>query len=201
MLLCAALWLALSAKAGVYDVVVTQDDYYQASTPIELVSTIPAVNYNIGSDRHFRRVAHVLIPNLKPGDILTISSNFEITNDLGTIAEFAAALVLTPTSTGTAGLENMGSLSNSNEPSSGKFITRFPGYNLTPNQGTNFPHGGMHHGMMPLNAVYKVPEGVSGNQYVAIMSYVAGSQYWPTSEYVTVEPYAGWLQVKVERNQ
>jgi len=168
-------------------------DYYEAPYPVELVSTIPAVQYSVGTDRHFRRVAHVLIPDLQPGDLLTIASHFEITNDLNTLVEFSAGLVLTPTDSGTAGLENMNSLSNGTEPAYGKFITRFPGYNLTQN-------GKMHHGMMPLNAIYKVPEGVSGSQYVAIMSYVAGLQYWPTSQAVVVEPYCGWLQVKVDRS-
>jgi hypothetical protein len=182
------------AYAGTYDVVVEPKkvDYYEAPRPIELISTIPAVNYLVGQDRHFRRVAHVLIPDVQPGDILTIASNFEITNDLNSLVEFVAGLVLTPDSSGTAGLELMSSLSAATMSPSGKFVTQFPGYNLTQN-------GKMHHGMFPMNAIYKVPEGVSGDQYVAVICYVAGLQYWPTSQAVTVEPYAGWLQVKRER--
>jgi hypothetical protein len=196
----ALLLVCVSVQAGTYDPVVkNQVDHYEAPLPAELVSYIPAVNYYSGPQRHFRRVAHVLVPDVRPGDILTVASNFGVTNDLDTLVELAAGLVLTPDATGTAGFENMVSLSSSEQPSSGKMMTRFVGFNVTPNPSPLFPHGGMHHATLPLNAIYRVPEGVSGNMYVAIVSYVAGIQYWPTSEYVTVEPWCAWLQVKRER--
>lgn len=173
-----------------------QVDFYAAPTPIELISTIPAPNYTTNSQRAFRRVAHLLIPDVQPGDVLDVDSCFEITNDItdnaNDLVEFSAGLILTPASSGTAGLETMTSLSTSSEPSNGKFMTRFPGYNLTENEK-------MHHGMMPLSTKYLVPAGVSGDQYVAIMCYVAGTDSAPTSDFVTVEPYAGWLRVERRR--
>jgi hypothetical protein len=199
-ILLALLLVCHVSHAGEYLALAPRVDYYEAQRPIEIITSIPAVNYSLGQDRHFRRVAHVMIPDVKPGDILSIASSFEITNDLPTLVEFVAGLVLTPDATGAAGVELLSSLSGQTQSASGKFITQFSGYNLTPNQNANFPNGAMHHGIFPLNAVYRVPEGVSGDQYVAIISYVAGLQHWPTSQTVKVEPYAGWLQVKRERN-
>ena len=163
-------------------------EFFNAPWPIELVTSIPAVNYHTGPDRHFRRIAHVLVPNCAPSQLLDCAGSFEITNDLSGLVELAACMLITPTSAGTAGLEYMTSLSGSAEPANGKFITRFPGFNVTPN-------GGMHHAYFPLQGRYVVPEGMSGDLYVTIMAYCGGLKYWPTSETVAVEPYCGTLSV------
>lgn len=166
---------------------------FVAPWPVELISSIPAKQYDSGPGRAFRRVAHVFIPDCKAGDILDCRGSFEVTNDLGYLVELAACLVLTPDAMGTAGLELMGSLSNSNEPSRGKFITRFPGFNVTPN-------GGMHHAYFPLSAHYVVPEGVTGDQYLAIVAY-CGGRYYTEAESIAVEPYCGSISTLRWRNQ
>ncbi len=168
---------------------------FVAPRPIELLQWLPAVQYNSGPERQFRRIAHVLVPDLQPGDILHCAGSFEITNGLGYVVELAASLVLTPDADGTAGVELLASLSNGQEPSRGRFITAFPGFNVTPNVSPNFPNGGMHHAMFPLSKTYVVPEGINGDQYVAIIAYCGGLQYWPTSAAVKVEPYCGDLSV------
>lgn len=136
-----------------------------------------------------------MVPDVKAGDILQCKSNFEASNALGFIVELAAALVLTPNVTGTAGVELLTSVSGSQQPSGGKWITRCPGYNLTPNNCAKFPNGGMHHGMFPLNKDYVVPAGVSGNQYVAIVAYCGGLSYWPTSDAIAIEQWCSDISV------
>ena len=168
---------------------------FVAPWPCELVSSLPAVQYSAGTDRHWRRIAHVLVEDVAAGDILQCKSCFEVTNDLPFIVELAACLILTPCSTGTAGLEFLASVSGAQEPSNGRFITRCPGYNLTPNSCPKFPNGAMHHGMFPLSKDYVVPAGVSGNQYVAVMAYCGGLNYAPTSDLITVEPWCSDLSV------
>lgn len=160
----------------------------------ELISSIPAKNYNTGPERAFRRVMHLLVPDCRPGDILDVAADFQISNALGYIVEFCATLVLTPDAEGTAGLESMVSLSDGTEPARGRFITPMPGYNVTPNASTNFPYGGMHHARFPMAAKFEVPSDVTGDQYVAIISYVAGQRY-DTLHSVSVDAPSGFISV------
>jgi hypothetical protein len=159
---------------------------YVAPWPCELVTNIPAVQYNSGTERHWRRVIHCLVPDVQPNDILQCKACFEVTNNLGFVVELAAAMLLTPQAAGTAGIENLTSVSSPQEPSDGKFITRCPGFNVTPQ---------MHHAMFPLAKDYIVPEGASGDQYVAIMAYCGGLQYWPTSHSIVVEQWCADISV------
>jgi hypothetical protein len=168
-------------------------DFFEATWPIELISTIPAPQYEVPADKRWRRVAHKLI-DVQPNDILIVTSSFQISNALNSIVEFVAGLVITPDATGTCGVELLSSVSAASESASSKFLTRFTGKNVTPNQCTNFPFGGEHHSPFPLSTQYKVPEGVSGNQYIAIISYVAGLQPESAGEFVTVDS-AGHLQI------
>lgn len=168
---------------------------YIAQPPIELIQWLPAVQYVSGPDRHFRRIAHVKVPDVRPGDLLLCNGSFEITNGLQYLVELAAALVLTPCAQGTAGVELMPSLSSGQEPPDGRFVTGFSGFNVTPNQCQQFPYGGMHHAIFPMGTSYVVPAGVSGDQYLAVIAYCGGLQAWPTTAAVKVEPLCGRLSV------
>lgn len=176
---------------------VYKPDLYVAPWPVELVSTMPAAHYEVGQDRQFVRIAHLLVPDLLPGDKLLCSGSFGMTNDLPFLVELAAGLLLTPSATGTCGLELLPSVSDIGvEPSGGRFITRFVGFNVTPNEvEPQFPHGGMHHALWHLTKGYVVPQGVNGDHYVAIIAYCAGEELWPTSDIVTIEPMCSDLSV------
>lgn len=180
-----------------------------APWPIELVTSIPAVQYAAPAsplDRQWRRVAHLLIPDCRPGDLLECLCSVQVSNNLPFIStplpngytgphivEVAGGLVLTPSSTGTAGLEAMSNVSTSQEPSGGRFITRMSGANVTPNPG-------MHHHEITRAARYIVPPGSSGPQYVALMLYCGGLRYAPTTDALAVDQYCGSFSVEQTRS-
>lgn len=166
----------------------SKPDVYIAPWPIELVTSMPAPNYDSTHPRLFTRIAHVLVPDCQPGDILDCSGTFQISNRLGELVEFSCALVLTPDATGVAGIADPFNLSNGMQPPNGKFITRFPGFNVTSNP------GGMHHAPAHLRGRYVIPEGMSGDQYVVIVSYAAGLQF-DSSRTVFVDQWCGDLSV------
>lgn len=169
---------------------VPKPEAFIAPWPVELIATIPALNYNFstGHYRAFRRLAHVLVPDCQPGDLLDCSATLQVSNNLGELVEFSAALVLTPDSTGVAGIADPFSLSSTAEPPGGQFITRFPGFNVTSNP------GGMHHAPFTRAGRYIVPDGISGDQYVAYIAYAGGQTYDPTRT-LTVDQWCGDLSV------
>ena len=174
--------------------VAAKPELFVSPWPAELVPDMHAKQYLSGPERAFTRIAHVKVPNCQPGDILSCKAYFQASNALGYNVELAACLVLTPYVNGVAGMHQLSSLSNADEPPDGKFITRFPGFNVTPNSCTKFPHGGMHHAYYPLVADYLVPEGVSGDQWVAIVAY-AGGILTSTNERMKVDGYCSSVSV------
>lgn len=165
-----------------------------APWPIELTDRIYAPNYDATHPRIFTRIAHVLIPNCNPGQLLDCSGTFQISNRLGDIVEFCACLMLTPSSTGVGGLQDPFNVSGSLNPANGRFISRFPGFNVTPNANSNFPNGGMHHAPFTRHARYVIPEGITGDQYVAIVAYAA-STVIDSNRFVYVDQNCGDLSV------
>lgn len=158
-----------------------QIDHYRSPRRESLVGTLPAPQYVIATDRKWQRIQHVLVPDCQPGDILSCKASFEITNDLPFLVELGACLYLSPHASGMDGIESKSwtvpeVMTNS-----------VPGFNVTPNQCANFPHGGMHHAVMLLHADYSVPDGIAGDRYVAIFAYCAGLNPWPTNDTVKVE--------------
>jgi hypothetical protein len=180
-----------------------RDDTITAPWPIELVAAVdPIWNYNNYIDRAglWRRFAHVFVPDVQEGDVITTLFSFEGTNPNGYAVEFVCGLVLTPTASGTAGCEAMPSVSGSYEPSGGRLMSRMPGYNVTPalDQFNNIWHG-MHHGMFTINTAYTVPAGISGDRYVAAIGYAAGSSYTQSGDKFDIEPYCGDMSVNIKR--
>lgn len=168
-----------------------------APHPVELVSTMPAPNYDVwnGYPRAFTRIAHVLVQDCQPGDLLDVKATFQISNRLADIVEVSCSLVLTPNSFGVAGIVDPFPVSQGIHPPNGLFMKRFPGFNVTPNQTAKFPYGGMHHAPSHLMCDFVVPEGVNGDQYVAIIAYAAGVSYDPAN-IVYVDQNCGDLSVK-----
>lgn len=165
-------------------------EVFIATWPIELISSMPAVTYKFseGKFREFRRLAHVLVPDCSPGQIIDCIGTLQISNNLGELVEFSAALVLTPEIAGVAGIADPFNLSSNAEPPNGKFITRFPGFNVTTNP------GGMHHAPFTRQGRYVIPEGIHGNQYVAYIAYAAGETVDKTRT-VSVDSWCGDLSV------
>lgn len=177
-------------------------DVFSAPRPIELITEVfPLWDYTNYIDRAglWRRFAHVKLTDVQPGDIIHVDSLLEATNPHGYAIEWVVGIVLTPLASGTAGCENMPSVSSNFEPTHGKSITRFPGFNVTPmtditdTDGNNvFP--GEHHSVMSLSATYVVPAGISGDQYVALIGYAAGSSYTTANaDKLVIEPGCGHL--------
>jgi hypothetical protein len=154
-------------------------DVYIAPWPVELVSTMPAPTYQATAarPRYFTRIAQVMVPDCQPGDLLEVLATFQVSNRLPDIAEFSSSLVLTPDATGVAGIADPTIVSGPAQPPRGKYMKRFPGFNVTPNATANFPNGGMHHAPAHLNCRYIVPDDVSGDQYVIIVAYAASTGY------------------------
>lgn len=173
---------------------ISSPDCYIAPWPIELVSSMPAPNYDSTHQRLFTRVAHVLVRDCKKGDILDCSGTFQISNRLGELVEFSACMIITPEENGVGGIQDPFNLSSNAEPPNGKFVSRFPGYNVTPNASVNFPNGGMHHAPFNIHTRYIVPEGISGDQYIAIIAYAAGLTF-DSSKTVSVDKWCGDLSV------
>lgn len=159
---------------------------YVAQWPIEQHYMLPAVGYSVGTERAWRRWAHVKVEDVQPGDILVCNAAVEITNDLVREVEVACCLVLTPSETGTAGLENMNSISSPAQPAGGVMLTRCPAENVD---------NVTHHKIYTRHAVYNVPDGIHGDFYVALIGYVgAGANNNST---VQLEPYCGDMSVVV----
>lgn len=162
--------------------------------PVELVAAMSAPTYDATHPRYFTRLAHVLVPDCRPGDLLDCSATIQITNDLpGQLVEYSAALVLTPDEYGVAGIADAtGALFNLSapavQPPSGRFVTRFPGINVSPNP------GGMHHCPQTRHARYIVPEDVSGDQWLAFIAYAAGQTFSPANA-VKVDAACGDISV------
>jgi hypothetical protein len=154
--------------------------------PIEDIPSLYTQYYASGQGnlRAFGRVSHVMIPDCQPGDEIIATGNFEVTTTLGWM-EFCACLVLTPDASGVCGFNNMASnsVSTTEEPATGRRMTAFPGYNVD---------SVMHHGMFPMTGMIKVPEGWSGDLYVAIISYVSSNPGIGLN--IPVEPFCGHLQ-------
>ncbi len=182
---------------------ISRYDTYVAPWPIEKVSAVdPILNYTNYIDRAslWRRFSHVLVPDVQAGDILHTTLSLEATNDENYAVEWVCGLVLTPNETGLAGMDSVPSLSGTDTPSGGKLMSRFPGYNVTPQvaPGGSVWHG-MHHGMFSLSTSFIVPEGVSGNQYVAAIGYASGSSYTVANDKLIIEPYCGDMSVTLVR--
>lgn len=171
-------------------------DTYVAAWPIELETELPEVNYVSYTQRIWKRVAHVLVPDCQPGDVLQCKFTFEVTNEQNHALELSGGLVLTPASTGTAGVEDMPSVSSTYQPTNGLMVSRMGGYNVTPQiaPGGSVWHG-MHHGEIYRNVDFIVPEGVSGDRYVAAMFYCGGSSYTVSGGKLVIEPYCGDMSV------
>lgn len=167
----------------------TQPELFKASWPIELVEWLLAPHYDfeLGKYRNFGRLAHVLIPDCRPGDILDCSGTVQISNNTGLLVEYSAALVLTPDASGVAGIADPVSVSDGAEPPNGRWITRFPGFNVTTNP------GGMHHAPFTRHSRYQIPEDVSGDQYVAFIAYASAQPVYDRS--VKVDQNCGDLTV------
>lgn len=179
-----------------YDpVTITRYEHFRAAWPIELVSEVrPVLNYTNYIDRShmWRRFAHVLVTDVQAGDILDVSCALEATNPNSYPIEWVYGLVITPSASGTAGCENMPSVSSTYEPSGGKLISRMGGQNVT-------GHAYQHHAIFPLSVKYTVPTGISGDQYVAAIGYAAGSSLSGTNDALVIEPYCGDLSVTLVR--
>lgn len=166
---------------------------FKARWPVELVPSMPAVNYDATHPRAFTRLAHVLVPDCQAGDILDCDGTIQISNALGELVEYAAALVATPQASGTAGIADAnGALFNTSseliEPPFGRWVTRFPGYNVTPNG------GGMHHAPLSRRGRFLVPQALTGDIYIAFIGY-AGGQTFDSNRKVTVDRCCGDLSV------
>lgn len=170
-----------------------------APWPVELVADMPAPSYDAAHPRAFTRLAHVLVPDCREGDLLDCSATLQISNRLGEIVEFCAALVLTPAASGPAGIVDLpGALFNTSsaqQPGNGRFITRFPGFNVTPNwTAVKFPYGGMHHAPFARHGRIVVPADCEGDNYVAYIAYAAGTTF-DASRTVSVDAWCGDLSV------
>lgn len=174
---------------------------YEAAWPIELVSEMTEVEYSDYTERIWYRIAHVFVPDCRPGDILDCKFMFEVTNDEDHALELSGGLIITPNATGTAGVEDLPSVSTLDQPAEGKFVTRFGGYNVTPAfvSGGGVWHG-MHHGEFHRSKDYIVPEGISGDQYVIAACYCGGSTLTDPGGKLIVEPFCGDFTVKRTRN-
>ena len=122
-------------------------ELFISQRPIELVSSIPAVNYGSGPNPPGNRIAHVYLPGCKSGDVLDIDAAFEVTNDLNTNVELVWWLVLSSSFTGV----------------SGEQITFPKGYNVTAN---------MHHGMAIDSNKFSVP--LNGDYWIVVSAYAGG---------------------------
>jgi len=179
-----------------YDpITLTRYDTYTAAWPIELVTEVrPVTNYTNYVDRAhlWRRFAHVMIPDVQAGDVIHVECMLEATNPNSYPIEWVYGLVLTPSASGTAGCENMPSVSSTYQPSGGKLMSRMSGQNLT-------GHAYQHHGIFPLSVSFTVPAGISGNQYVAAIGYAGGSSLSGSNDALVIEQYCGDLSATVVR--
>lgn len=171
-----------------------QIETFTAPWPIEMVSAIPAPNYDATHPRAFTRIGHQLVPDCRPGDVLAVLATFQVSNRMTDIAEVAAGLILTPDQSGVAGLVDPFTLSSTAEPPRGRFMKRSPGENVTPNQTAKFPYGGRHHAPAHLMCCYTIPPEISGDQYVAIVAYAAGVDF-SSSRQVFVDAMCGDLSI------
>jgi len=178
-----------------------QLDTYVAPWGSNINNDLPIINYSTGSEREWRRVQHVLVPDVQPGDVLSYTFSTSTTNPYGYSVELSGGLVLTPDPTGTAGLENMSSVSNADQPSNGLFMSRVPGYNISPQTD---PSGsvwhGMHHGKWTISGSYIVPQGVIGDRYAAACFYAGGSSYTQSGEIFVIEPYTTDMSITRTRH-
>jgi hypothetical protein len=171
-------------------------DTYVADNPAELLNTLTAPNYNVNNPRQFKRILQVQVQDAEPGDIILANAQVGMTSELNDV-EFSGALVLTPDSTGTAGIidvvGNQFCLGCGEEPSSGVFITRFPGYNVSIAR---------HHDIMNWGGSVIVPEGMSGDLYVIAVVYAASRSNWsyhPSSQSVSIDPHSGSISATLIR--
>ena len=166
----------------------TKPELFKAQWPVELVSSMPAPNYDSTHPRLFTRLAHVFVPSCQAGDILDCDGTVQISNRLGMLVEYSAALVATPDAAGTAGIADPFNLSNGTEPPNGRFVTRFPGFNVTSNP------GGMHHAPFNRSGRFVVPSELAGDLYIAFIAYAACTKF-DSSKTVSVDAWCGDMSV------
>lgn len=167
-----------------------------AERPIEKVSSMSVVNYQSHADRVWYRISDVLIEGCSPGDTLICNFSFEVTNDLSYGVEISGGLIFTKDEFGVGGVDELTSVSNPMlKPSRSEMITTFGGYNVTPQVAGGSVWHGMHHGMVFRNAAFVVPEGYSGDCYVAAAFYAGGSSFTSNGDQLTVESMCGDLTV------
>lgn len=158
--------------------------------PCELVSSMPEHTYSAGTERTWRRLVHLLLPDCKAGDRIEVDARVLVTNDTGTNVEISGGLVLTPQSSGTAGMENLVSVSNGQQPAFGRMISTMDGENCTP---------GMHHMIMQRSADFIIPDGFEGDQYVILVAYAAGGGTIANPRSIQIEPYCAMMSVERSR--
>lgn len=163
-----------------------------AASPAELLTSVSAPTYGLYAPRNIVRVMHVKIEDVQPGDVITAQGIFEVTSE-HSLTEVSSGMILTSDSTGTAGVTDVSGdqfcFGCGENPTSGVWITRFPGRNLPLN---------VHHDFYTHAGSVVVPSGMSGDVYAAIIMYAdAGAS---SSRYVTIEQYAGSMSATITRN-
>jgi hypothetical protein len=171
-------------------VLIKKPDLYIAQWPCELMAYMPEHTYSVGTERSWRRLLQLEVPDCQVGDRLKVDARILITNDTGTNVEISGGLVLTPQSSGTAGMENLASVSNGQQPAFGRMISTMDGENCTP---------GMHHMIMQRSADFLVPEGFEGDQYVILVAYAAGGGTIANPRSIQIEPYCAMMSVERTR--
>ena len=171
-------------------------DQYAHPAPAELVSTVQAPTYNISNPRNFVRVLEVMVPDCQPGDIIQADSAFGVTSE-HSLAEVSSGMILTPEASGTDGIVdlvgNQTQLSAGEGPTNGVWITRFPGRNVPLN---------VHHDFHPHSGSITVPEGMSGDLYVAVIMYAdAGGYFAPSPRYVSIDTYTSHISATITRKR
>jgi hypothetical protein len=123
-------------------------------------------------------VMEVALEDLKAGEVLWITGEVELTNELDYAVEVCRRLSW---ETGTGGI-------------SGEIITPEAGTNITPQVwlGETFP--GQHHGLIPFSGVYVVPSDAS-LRYVSLVMYAGGTSYTKDGDIITVNVNWGHLSV------
>lgn len=177
---------------------IVRDDTIIAPWPIELVSEVkPVLNYTSYIDRAhmWRRFAHVFVPDVQAGDVLTTLLSLQGTNPQSMPLEFVVGLVLTPSASGTAGCEDMPSVSASYQPTNGIMMSRMGGRNLT-------GHSHSHHGELFRHTHFIVPEGLTGGDYyVAAIGYAGGSSLTNSNTRLVIDPYCSDMSVNIKRKE
>jgi len=146
--------------------------------PCELLVNMPVVNYT--TEQPWVRLGHLQVDVL-PGDVLDIDAVFEVTNELSYWVEITGCLVLDGSSTGTSDIDNIPHYYSPATSTGAQLMTPVIGENM----GSRSTE---HHHIMRLSKNFKVPAGVTGTKYIAILAYAGGDSVTVPGQTVQLEP-------------